>query len=48
MTLHSSFLLLTWNEAELDELGFHGDAGHAQPAGRFGLIAPGLRDGARE
>ena len=35
-------------EAELDELGFHGDAGNPQPAGGFGLVALGQFDGLPE
>jgi len=34
-------------EAELDQLGLHRDAGHAEPAGGLGLVALGELDGAR-
>ena len=32
----------------MNELGLHGQARDAQPARRFGLVAVGLSDGARE
>ena len=35
-------------EAELEEFGFHGDAGDAEPAGSASLIALGQIDGAGE
>jgi hypothetical protein len=35
-------------EAELNQFGFHRDAGDAEPAGGLGLVALGLLNGARE
>ena len=31
-------LILAWMEAELDELGAHGDTGDTEPAGGLGLV----------
>jgi hypothetical protein len=35
-------------KAELNEFGLHGDAGYAQPAGSFGLVALRLLNRPRE
>ena len=42
------FVVLAWMEAELEEFGFHGDAGDAEPAGGPGLVTVGELDGAGE
>src|ERR1043166_9475567 len=42
------FLILAGVQTELDQFGAHGDAGDAEPARGFGLVALGLLDGAGE